>query len=1119
MPLSTEQSAAGRLEEIGRRDHEITSEYRIFGPPGTGKTTSLTRQIQRAVDRFGPDAVLVTSFSRAAAAELAGRDLPISSDRVGTLHSHCWHALGGPEVAEANVDDWNKANPHLAITPQRKQGKLDGEEAVEDSDQEKAGDALLEQLGRFRGLMLPTRVWPANLLHFDRLWSAYKRDNGLLDFTDLIETVLHDVAMAPKNPAVIFADEAQDLNRMQLSLVRKWGERASYFIVAGDDDQTIYSFTGATPEAFLKPEIPEDHKIILKQSYRDPRAVHRFAEALIRKVTLRQAKEYLPRPDDGALERLSKVDTYHRTEYEILKAAIRHIERGQTVMFLVSCSYMLHPLIAVLRKEGIPFHNPYRRSNRFWNPIRLGARVSSASRVLSLLVAHSQFSDGDRPWTNGDLAQWAEALQAKGILRHGIKGKLKAADVSRPVSMDRLVEIFEPAALDSLMGAMEGDYRCLLEWWRTRLTTEMTARAKYPIEVAVRGGPKALLDKPQIIVGTRSIRLKAARPTWCSCFPISAGRAMRSTPTAARRATRSCASSTLAQRAPARRFTSAARRAIWRSICSRAAARKRLKLFELPMNPTEGTLLMWLTGGPQLKQRVQHPDVHEREDRGTYYWYFRYRDDVIQQDGSLKTVQRFHKIGLSRPNRALLRRAGELESEAKQAQDDATRQKLLEEAAVLREQGTALSKRDAEGKRDAFFAERFAKAKVAPTGAEAPGVAKQSDDPGDVRIARLAELWRKDYVDNPKVKLAKPTREKYNDRLDNHILPKWKDGRLKDLNDSKAVLDWLHNTCSSWYMMIDLRNIISGMITRAQEWNVIPRSYANPMQWVKVGKQWSVREQRIYTPEETAWVFSNMSDPHLLICETCLYTGTRISEAVGLQLKHFDPEAGCIVIAQRHCRGDVDEPKTKNGKRVLALGALTERYKEWIAKKDIKDPNAWMFAQNDKHGGRQNGDPNQPMWDSGVRRVLKLAARACKPANADKDHPGLDFPGMGLHSFRRANISWRQSVGKATAIEASKIAGHGTLSMTGEYTFVPVERQEETTRPIQERMEKAKAKVVEIEFTACCEELHWLPVMVSVAKMNKAIDEVRAGESRRMAFDGLAPVLKKSREGRYTPWR
>ena len=99
------------LGAIGQRDHSITGEYRIFGPPGTGKTTNITRQIHRAVERFGKDSVLVTSFSRAAAAELAGQDLPVSADCVGTLHSHCWHALGRPEIAEVHVEEWNRSNP------------------------------------------------------------------------------------------------------------------------------------------------------------------------------------------------------------------------------------------------------------------------------------------------------------------------------------------------------------------------------------------------------------------------------------------------------------------------------------------------------------------------------------------------------------------------------------------------------------------------------------------------------------------------------------------------------------------------------------------------------------------------------------------------------------------------------------------------------------------------------------------------------------------------------------------------------------------------------------------------------------------------------------------------
>ena len=45
----------------------------------------------------------------------------------------------------------------------------------------------------------------------------------------------------------------------------------------------------------------------------------------------------------------------------------------------------------------------------------------------------------------------------------------------------------------------------------------------------------------------------------------------------------------------------------------------------------------------------------------------------------------------------------------------------------------------------------------------------------------------------------------------------------------------------------------------------------------------------------------------------------------------------------------------------------------------------------------------------------------------------------------------------------------------------------------------------------CSEALHILDRFHIVAKMDKALDEVRAGESRRLASEGLAPALKKSR--------
>ena len=501
--MPSEEQATGTLEEIGQRDHSITAEYRIFGAPGCGKTTNITRQIKRAVVKHGADAVLVTSYSRGAAAELAGRDLPIDPDRIGTLHSHCYHALGRPVIAESCVDEWNRDNPHLAITPAKKQVRLDGEGAGEEDNPElaRSGDEILRELSRMRGLMIPQSRWPIALSQFKAKWTEYKRAHCLLDFTDLIETCYRDVYSAPRHPAVIFADEAQDLNRLQLTLIRQWGECANYFILAGDDDQTIFSFTGASPDAILDPDIPEDHKIILKQSHRVPRAVHQLANDLIHRVTRRQEKVYLPRPEDGMVQRLSR-GTYKSPEYFILKSAMEHLEQGKTVMFLASCSYMLHPLVAMLRKNGIPFHNPYRKTNGFWNPLRIGKKGSSANRILSLLVAHPAFGDGHRAWTNRDLALWGEWLDSKGILKNGAKEIIQARDGSHPVSMEHLQAIFETGPFESLMAALDGDNRTLLGWWRTRVSADFRTRVQFPAEVAVRSGAHALLDTPRVVVGT-----------------------------------------------------------------------------------------------------------------------------------------------------------------------------------------------------------------------------------------------------------------------------------------------------------------------------------------------------------------------------------------------------------------------------------------------------------------------------------------------------------------------------------------------------------------------------------------------------------------------------------------
>lgn len=78
------------------------------------------------------------------------------------------------------------------------------------------------------------------------------------------------------------------------------------------------------------------------------------------------------------------------------------------------------------------------------------------------------------------------------------------------------------------------------------------------------------------------------------------------------------------------------------------------------MLPTNGNLQS-LTGGLQLKIRIQHPGVHERTDRGGSYWYFRYWADVLQVDGTMKAVRKFQVVGPSKGENRLSKKKAEVE--------------------------------------------------------------------------------------------------------------------------------------------------------------------------------------------------------------------------------------------------------------------------------------------------------------------------------------------------------------------------------------------------------------------------------------------------------------------------
>lgn len=501
----------------------MSNEWRIFGPPGTGKTTYLSDQIAKAAEARGADTILVASFTKAAATELTKRRLPIPRDRVGTLHSHCYRAIGSPPLVDEKIAEWNAANPGLALGIQGFDVDEQGTEQFANSP----GDEIYGQYQIAKAAMLDRDFWSPRVAQFALLWEEWKSEAGLIDFTDMIQIAHDTVDEAPGAPKVGFFDEVQDFTPLELALVRKWGSRMEQILLAGDDDQCIYGFKGATPQAFLNPPVDEDHKRILSQSHRLPRAVKDLATRWIEQLDDRQTKQFDPRR--SVLDKTI-------VEGEVLRVPIRRVypedmvsmieqdlAAEKSVMILTACGYMLEQTLAVLRKRAIPFHNPYRKKRGDWNPMRSGKNSASA-RVLAFLRPDVRtWQRENRFWTWQDFFQWIEPLRAT-LFRHGCKTRVEkiVAEIKargeKPATFD--VDQFEfegepppeetegsvtPGTLrdlfvngDDFNAACSGD----IDWYRNNLIDTKRKPMAYPMAIAEKHGGHSLKREPSVVIGT-----------------------------------------------------------------------------------------------------------------------------------------------------------------------------------------------------------------------------------------------------------------------------------------------------------------------------------------------------------------------------------------------------------------------------------------------------------------------------------------------------------------------------------------------------------------------------------------------------------------------------------------
>jgi DNA helicase II / ATP-dependent DNA helicase PcrA len=293
------------------------STLKLFGPPGTGKTTFLLNSLEQELKRVKPYRVGFLTFTRTARAEalhrtgMSEKELPY----LKTIHSICYRQLG--------VSQSQMIKPKML----REFGQRIGTEItgwvtnlLSDDPTEGGGgrtptkaDILLNlnHLGRHRKVKLREMLQTADeslewefSKWFTETYRQWKEAESLFDFTDLLSEYL--ISGKPLNVDVLFVDEAQDLSKLQWDVVHKLGASAERIYMAGDDDQAIFTWAGASAAAFIR-EPCDEHKI-LDQSNRCPKAVMDVAQGIISNVRNRVAKNTRPRAAEGQFETYGYLD-------------------------------------------------------------------------------------------------------------------------------------------------------------------------------------------------------------------------------------------------------------------------------------------------------------------------------------------------------------------------------------------------------------------------------------------------------------------------------------------------------------------------------------------------------------------------------------------------------------------------------------------------------------------------------------------------------------------------------------------------------------------------------------------------------------------------------------------
>ena len=363
MPQFSEQQKAAVMETEGP--------VLLLAVPGSGKTTVLVTRLGYMALCCGidPARILAVTYTVAATRELRARFTARFPDLAGRTPE--FRTINGLSAKIIEVCGRQRGPAfellenagELASLVGRIYQELNGEYPTDSTIRE-----VRTAITYCKNMMLSTDEIAAqdfSLPHFAELYTRYcaaLREARQMDYDDQMAYAL---AILRKRPEILAefqehypylcVDESQDTSRVQHAIIELLAQKTGNLFMVGDEDQSIYGFRAAYPEALLRFSAvwPGAKTLLLEDNYRSTPEILRLAGMFIEGNRERYSKTIRATRAKGRRVHLAHAAS-RQAQYRYLLALAG--EQGAPFSVLYRNNDSALPLIDALERAGLPYH-------------------------------------------------------------------------------------------------------------------------------------------------------------------------------------------------------------------------------------------------------------------------------------------------------------------------------------------------------------------------------------------------------------------------------------------------------------------------------------------------------------------------------------------------------------------------------------------------------------------------------------------------------------------------------------------------------------------------------------------------------------------------------------------